>query len=167
MPRRLQRTARGFTIVEMIAVIVIAGVLSISVTATFSRRTFDESAVAEQARAWVSYAQKTAIAARRAARVQVAGSAATLQICQVEMSSTEVCPSPGTNFVALAGPTGAASLAAPAGVTLTSSSTFHFDSLGRPVDSSGTLLGVAQTLTITGGAVVTVTIEPETGYVHR
>jgi MSHA pilin protein MshC len=155
----------GFTLIELIAVIVIAGILAITAASTFNRRDYDGAAAAERIRSYVSFAQKTAVAARRATRVQVNGAGAiAMDICRESMSSTDVCPTPGTNWIALVGPDGLATLASPSGVTFSAGSAIHFDSLGRPASMAGVADTAAKTILVTSSTVLTLTIDPETGY---
>lgn len=160
------RECRGFTLMELIAVIVIAGILAVFASSGFSRRGIEAATYRERIQATVAYAQRMALANRRAVRVAVAGNALTLSVCSAGVGTT-VCDVAWNDLPA---PTGEASLAAPAAVALSlnglSTATFYFDSSGRPVDVNGAAVA-AQSLTATGDQGYAVTVEAETGYVRR
>jgi MSHA pilin protein MshC len=162
LPRPPSASA-GFTFVELIAVMIIGGILAAVATTTFMRSGFDAAALAERTQVSLSYAQKVAIAARRAVRVNVTGNVLTLAVCANAMATGTVCP---TTWTDLPIPSGEANLAASSSVSLTSLGTFYFDPVGRPVDATGTAV-VAQTVTATGHSTHIVTVEAETGYVRR
>ena len=156
---------KGFSVVELIATIVIAGILAVSAMNVFSRKDYDASATAAQLRSIVSYGQKTAVAARRATRVSVASGALVLEVCQGKMSSTEVCPAT-SSWVALPGPGGTASFTPHSGVSLTLGTAINFDTLGRPTDAAGVPVTLVSQIQIVADTTVALLIEPETGYVH-
>ncbi|WP_205617015.1 pilus assembly FimT family protein [Pelomicrobium methylotrophicum] len=144
---RAPRLAGGFTLVELVIVIVILGVLAVAVLPKFFERiTFDARAFHDQALAAVRHAQKVAIAQRRTVWVNVTASG--IQVCY-----DPGCGTPVTDPVR----GGALSVAAPAGVSLSPAS-FRFDGLGRP--STGV------SITVTGDVPRMIVVESETGYVH-
>ena len=55
--------ARGFTLTELVAVMLIVAILAVTATSVFDRRTFDTAAFADQTFAQLAYAQKVAVAA--------------------------------------------------------------------------------------------------------
>ncbi len=141
-------SARGFTLTELVVVIVIMTILSALAISRISTQGFDTEGFANRAIAMVRYAQKVAVSQRRTVAVVVTGN--NLKLCYVDTacSGGTVNEPPGAN---------AFSYDAPSGVTLSGSS-FTFSALGKP--SAG---GV---LTVTGDVARTITIEAETGYVH-
>jgi prepilin-type N-terminal cleavage/methylation domain-containing protein len=145
---------RGFTLTELVAVLVIVAVLAVSVTSLFSRRDFDTASFADQARIQLAYAQKVAVAARRTVTVTVLANTISLDMCPDAACGTPV-PVPS--------PQGEASFVrtAPAGVTIGPDATFTFRPLGD-TDLPGNL-----TLIVTGDGTRTITVEATTGYVHE
>ena len=146
MPAR--RTAAGFTLTELVVVIVIVTILSAFAISRINTQSFDTEGFANRAIAMVRYAQRIAISQRRTVFVVI--SATNLKLCYTDSTcATPVHEPPGTN---------AFSFNAPSGVSLSNMATFSFDSLGRP--SAG------GTLKVTGDVARNIVIEAETGYVH-
>jgi len=137
------RRIRGFTLTEMVIVLVMAGILAAVVIPQFSPQQTNASWFYEQVKSGVRYAQRQAVAQRRT--VYVVMNASTVSLCY-----DSGCSSPVNNFA-----TGAAyTLTAPSGVTL-APLTFSFNGLGQP--------SAAPTFAV-GGSTITVTAE--TGYVR-
>lgn len=151
---------RGFTLVELVMVLIILGILAVyAVPRMFSRSDFDARGLHDGTLAYLRYAQKTAVAQRRTVCAAIAGNAVSLRIATA--AGTYGC----TAGSVLNGPDGAAQLAGGRAVYgSVSSAAISFDALGQPVDSTGTALG-KQTITVTGAGRI-VTIEAATGYVH-
>jgi MSHA pilin protein MshC len=151
------RVERGFTLIELIMVIVILGVLAVVAaprllnTGDFYARGFHDETLS-----LLRYAQKTAIAQRRTVCVAFTGTSASLRIASA--ATTTTC---AANLV---GPKGEspATITARSGVSYNASPTdFTFDGLGQP--SAGQSIRVAS-----GGTPfsATITVESTTGYVH-
>ena len=143
----------GFTLVELVAVIVIAGILAaIAGPRFFNAATFAARGYADQASGVLRYAEKLAVARHATVAVQIDGSG--LALCATATNPcTDANPWPG--------PQGETPYRAnvPNGVTLAASTaSVSFDAQGRP--------GAGLTLTITGDTVRTLTVEAETGYVY-
>ena len=135
---------RGFSMLELVVVLVIVGVLAAIFVPRFTQPEIDATWYHEQVKAGVRYAQRQAVAQRRSVFVRV--QPATLELCY-----DAGCAAPITHIT-----TGAAYvLTAPSGVTLSPSTTFSFNGLGQP--------SAALTLNI-GGHLLNVTAE--TGYVR-
>jgi MSHA pilin protein MshC len=143
----------GFTLVELIGVIAIAGILAaMAAPRFFNAATFSSRGYFDAASGFLRYAQKLAIA--RHGNVAVLVSASGLTLCRV---NTTPCPTASQ----IPGPDGNTPFQAlvPNGVSLSGSVTsVSFDAQGRP-DS-------AAILTIIGDQTRTLTVEAETGYVH-
>jgi len=156
------RTQRGFTLGELIIVLVITGILA----AVAIPRLFDKSGFASRgARDFVAsalrYAQKSAVAMRRNVCVTVGTTSVTMTYAAAAgsaatCSANVVNPATGLPY---------SSTVYEQGATVSASTSLAFDALGRPLSAALAPLTAAQTITVTGYPTV-VTIEPETGYVH-
>ena len=160
---RNRRPQTGFTLIELIVVMVLVGVLAVFVaprinTADFSARGFHDETLA-----FLRYAQKTAIAQRRTVCVAFTATTATLTIDAA--AGTTTCPGG-----AMTGPRGETPATVPslppakmAGITYSifPVAGFFFNGLGQP--SAGQTIQVAN-----GGVAIAqaITVEAETGYVH-
>lgn len=161
----------GFTLVELILVLILVGILSLyALPRFFDRNTFDTRAFSDEARAMVRYAQKTAIAQNRPVFVNF--SSGRIALCFDAACTNPVrAPSSRPAVAACASSTTWMCEALPADVVIApANQIFYLNALGRPFksgdvdpNSSFTLLAI----TLTGsGFNSTITIEPETGYVH-
>lgn len=149
MTGRRPRAPAGFTLTELLVVIIVATVLSAYALSRINTVEFDNEGYANRATAMMRFAQKLAVSQRRNVRVAIASNSLSLCYGTTSCSGGSVLEPPGTNAFAYA---------APSGVTI-SGSAFWFDALGRP--SAG---GV---VTVTDGTTPrSITIETETGYVH-
>lgn len=151
MNRFPRRAAAGFTLTELVVVMIIATILSAFAIARINTREFDTEGFANRAAAMVRYAQKIAISQRRTVFVQADGN--TLRLCYTNPLCTLGCVTtvqepPGTDPFAY-------SPRAP--VTIANAS-FCYDPLGRP--SAGT------TFIVTGDVPRNITVAAETGYVQ-
>jgi MSHA pilin protein MshC len=145
----------GFTLVELVMVMVLIGILAVVVLPRLNDSAFSEYGYAEETLSALRYARQTAIAGN--AKITVAFASEGFRVCQADN-----CPATGGNY--LINP--ASGLPwdgsdkkrgkAPDDVSIaTGLGAVTFDGLGRP-SASGTLAIGSRTLTI----------EPETGYVH-
>lgn len=147
---------KGFTLIELVMVMVLIGILAIAVIPRFAdRRDFETRGFFDQSIAMLRYAQKVAIAQRTPVFVNVdAGSSS---MCLTYVADTG-CTSL-VNTVANPADQKRFRITAAAGVTLAASVSFSFSPLGRP--------SAAQSISMSGnGATQTITVEAETGYVH-
>ena len=135
---------RGFSMLELVVVLVIVGVLAAVFVPRFTQPEIDATWYHEQVKAGVRYAQRQAVAQRRSVFVRV-------QPALLELCYDAGCAVPLTHIT-----TGVPyALNAPSGVTLSPSTTFSFNGLGQP--------SAALTLNV-GGHLLNVT--GETGYVR-
>jgi MSHA pilin protein MshC len=144
---------RGFSLVELIVVLVVMGVLAVVAMGKFGERAgFEARGYLEQAQALTRYAQKAAIAQRRSVFVMI--NAGSLAAC-FDAGCAEPVKDPGTG--------GALSLPAAAGVAFgLAPGSFSFDGLGRPNPDGQYAVSVS----VSGGGSSNFTVERETGYVH-
>ena len=144
----------GFTLVELVVVLIIIGVLAVvAIPRLLDSQTFDSRGFNDQTLAALRYAHKAAIAQRRTVCVSFSASSVTLTMASVAGSST--C---NTNLVGPAGDSPFQITASP-GVAFTASpGNFRFNGAGQA--------SVGQTLQVSGES-NTITVEQETGYVHR
>jgi MSHA pilin protein MshC len=153
---------RGFTLMELVAVMAIVGILSVFAAAMFNRQAFDTARFARELEAVLAYAQKSAVAQRRNVGVAVGSGAVGFTICP----AFDSCVAP----INLPLPTqdGGASLPVPAGVTLTA--TVGGGAAGLPINFSFTPLGGIDrprlVLTANGEVSKSVVVESDTGYVY-
>jgi MSHA pilin protein MshC len=162
-PRRWVRSsasasARGFTLIELIMVMVMLGVLAVlAAPRILNRNDFEARGFHDQTLGLMRFAQKTAIAQRRSVCVAFTNNSITLTIASAEALTN--CANP------LNGPTGAAVLTAPANVTYTTPLpvAFRFDGLGQPLTGANT--AAPRTINVTNAA-GTISVEAATGYVH-
>lgn len=138
--------------VELVMVIMILGILAaVAVPRMLGRSSYEAYAYNDEVQAVLRYAQKTAIAQRRA--VYVVLTAGGLSVCFVDTTCATPVPSPHGTGAALSAP-------APAGTTVSPVTSFHFDGLGSPSFTSNL------TVTLAGADTRQITIEAETGLVH-
>lgn len=145
----MKRYQCGFTLAELVAVMVIAAILAVSATSLFDRRTFDTATYANEVRAQLSYAQKLAVAARRPVTVTVAGNAVALSMCPDFLCTLAAVPVVSPRAV---------SRDLPPNVTLTPDTSFQFNPNGTA--------SAAVTLTVSGAGNRNITVQPLTGYVQ-
>lgn len=141
-----RRSNRGYSLAELVIVIVIAAIMAALAIPLFNQPQIDATWYHEQVRSGVRYAQRTAVAQRRQVFVLVEAGPR-LALCYADPCGARVTElATGNDFV----------LNAPSGVALSiSASPLSFNGLGQP--SSGATVNV-------GGKLVTV--NAETGYVQ-
>lgn len=148
---------RGFTLIELVMVMVLLGVLAVFVAPRFNSSDFNARGFHDETLALLRYAQKTAIAQRRTVCVAFTTTTATLTIAAA--AATANCAGNP-----LTGPKGEspATITAKTGVAYNAlPASFSFDGLGQP--------SVAQTIQVASSGTpisLTITVEPGTGYVH-
>jgi MSHA pilin protein MshC len=156
---------RGFTLPELVATIVIMGILAaVAVPRLMSSKGFASRGFYDEAQAVVRFAQKTAIAWRRPIVVCVA-------LDKVSAISNSDCTAPvavmhpvnTTTALQSTAPEGVTLSAAVDGVTLPPVVSFSFDAMGRPSAS----IAVTLMSSITGDPVRQIFVAAETGYVSH
>lgn len=142
--------ARGFTLIELIMVMVLLGILAAyAAPRIFNRADFDARGFHDETLALLRYAQKSAIAQRRAVCVNLAATGVTMTMFANNPATGTCAAAPALNppFT----PTGGTGLAG-------SVAAFQFSPLGA------TDQGAAITVTVPNST--SITIEAATGYVH-
>lgn len=169
---RIADKLRGFTLIEMVMVMVIVGILAVVVVPRFfDANVFKSRGFADQVQAALRYAQKHAIAQHRNVCVavtssdlslKVAGTSGAAQPCNSNLVPPFTQPSTCTSSTyRICTPSSSITLTlAPA-----SPATFVFDALGKPWDAAGTTASAKKTINISG-VTNPIYVEPETGYVH-
>ena len=150
---RVRRAISGFTLVELVVVIILVTILAVVALPRLNTRTFDSVGFYDEVRATVRFAQKDAVAKRRTTCLAFTATSVTLTYSPsrtpVNCSADLVSPRGATPFV----------VAAASGVVFAPTpANFSFDPLGRP--------SLAQLITITGDGSRSFSVEAETGYVH-
>lgn len=156
--------ARGFTLVELIIVMVLMGVLAVvAAPRIFNTSDFYARGFHDETLALLRYAQKTAVAQRRTACVSFL--VAAVSTASLRTASAAAVPACDADLVGPRGDT-PGKITSRSGVNYSATpATLAFDGLGQPLDSSGGVLTAARTITV-GGSGRVITIEPVTGYVH-
>src|SRR3990170_4914673 len=145
----MKRLSQGFTLAELVIVIVIAAILAAIAIPQFNLREIDATWYHEQVRSGVRYAQRTAVAQRRCVFVSVTATKLSL------LYGDATCAITATPVTDLA-TNQAFELTAPTGVTLGAApNPFSFNGLGQP--------SAAASVSVNGK---TVTVNAETGYVQ-
>ena len=145
----MRRRARGFTLAELVIVIVIAAILAAIAIPQINFREIDASWFHEQVRSGVRYAQRTAVAQRKCVFVSVTATQLSL------FYGNPACAITATPVTELA-TNQAFVLNAPTGVTLSAApNPFSFNGLGQP--------SAAAVVSVSGK---TVTVNAESGYVQ-
>lgn len=137
---------RGFTLIELIMVVVMLGVLAVfAAPKVFNTGDFNARGFHDETLSLLRYAQKTAIAQRRTVCVTLKATEVTLTM-DTGATPDGVCDAPLTPPNTLRGGTGLAA----------TPSSFTYTGLGSPS------AGVSITIVNAGN----ITVEADTGYVH-
>lgn len=156
--------SRGFTLIELIAVLIVLAIMSVVGAASLSGTArAREAAAARQIRSDLAFARQLAVASGRPAWVTFSTSADTYTLLAQTGTTTGLAnaqtltdPATRSPFVIRLGE------GAYAGVDITAASfdggaTVGFDTLGRPISSTATLLAADGSVTLSGGTLITVT----------
>lgn len=136
------RTARGFSLIELVVTMIVAAILVAISLPYFADTESKATWFHEQVKAAVRYAQRQAVANRRNVYVFLTPQ-------QVQLCYSDPC-TPSSELTAY-------TLTAPSGVSISTTTSFSFNGLGRPS------VGSTFAFTVGGKAV---TVNAETGYVQ-
>lgn len=153
---------QGFTLVELVLIIVLVGLLSaIALPRFFNRTDYDSVSFVDQTKTALRFAQKTAIAHRRDVWVQIDQASGYICLTYVAVDANCTIAS-GTSVNAVSDPTDGKwyRRQAPTGVAFGASLSARFTALGRMIPTTN------QVINITGGIGGTINIDAETGYVR-
>ncbi|MBR7800059.1 GspH/FimT family pseudopilin [Undibacterium fentianense] len=157
-----QTQSHGFTMVELILVILLFGILSAIAIPKFTAKTdFDARGFYDQTQSMLRFAHKTAIAQRRPVWVQISQAAGIMCLTYVQVNVN--CQSDGGAPVYASGESNWYVQTAPTDLRFGSSPNFSFDALGRISTGTTINLSIFQNSSTLVGTII---IEAETGYVH-
>lgn len=142
-----EKLARGFTMIELIMVLVLVGLLAVFAASQLDTKDFESQGFHDETLALLRYAQKTAIAQRRTVCVALNAGGVGLTI-DTNVPPDLICDAA---LVLPNSPKGGSGLTAPV-------PSFHFTPLGSTDQAANVLV------TIAGSA--SITVEAATGYVH-
>jgi MSHA pilin protein MshC len=152
----------GFTMTELILVILMLGIMAAIALPSFTSKTeFDARGFFDQTQNMIRYAQKVAIAQRRTVWVQLDQTTGTICLTYVLVNTN--CASDGGVPVADPDELTWYKKTAPAKVSFASSMSFAFDALGRLNEVARQEIKVQQDVSVPFD---TIQVEAETGYVH-
>lgn len=172
------RRVNGFTLIELIGVLVIMSiVLFVAAPRFFDRNAFDVRLFEDRIQSMLQYAQKTAIAQNRNVYVRLNGSSVAL--CLDSACADKIAAPGGSNSgtAATSSQCGGSANAfwmcegIPAGIVYAATPAtagFFFNALGKPFNTAdGEGLTTRLDISLSAdGQVRRVYVEPETGYVH-
>ncbi len=176
-----RQRVRGFTIVELVTVMVIVGLLAaVAMPRFFQQDSFDARSFADQNIGMLRYGQKLAIAQNRPVFVQLNGSRIALCFNTACDAANRVLPPAGGNsgrsatMSACANTTVWLCEAPPNNISYSvpaDAAAFYFNALGRPFKASDaepvSSFPARVSIGISGGGMTrNIIVEGETGYVH-
>lgn len=150
----LNKQQQGFTVVELVVVMVLMAVITaVGMSRFASREPFAVQGVADQLVSGLRLAQATAIAQRRTVYLQLGATPATLLVCLDAGCSQPLAP-----------PGGGAWLLETQDVQLAAALNFSIDAAGAP--SFATAQTVQVSAAAGGSPAPPIVIEPRSGHVH-
>jgi MSHA pilin protein MshC len=152
----MNKSCSGFSMIELIVIIVIAGILTVSATSRLDFASHDAAGYAEIIKSSIRLAQKLAIAQRTTVTVNFEVNPCNGSLVNgVQVVGEQCDPLPNGVTVTILTNSGEPPPTALTNIT--------YDGLGRPTN-----ITAMTTITVSGGDVSRVIcLEPETGYVHE
>ncbi|HEY6773248.1 MAG TPA: prepilin-type N-terminal cleavage/methylation domain-containing protein [Oxalicibacterium sp.] len=146
----------GFTLVELIMVLILLGILSLFVIPRFfDRGTFDARSLGDEAQGMMRYAQKLAVARNSNIYICVGSN-------EIKLGIQNNCDP------AVLMSSGKPATLSHSDVSISPVMSFYFDGLGKPFNTASTAdLATTQFNLTIGGVTQSFYIEKETGYVHQ
>jgi MSHA pilin protein MshC len=187
---QIQRSAKpramGFTLVELITVMVLLGIVGALATARFfGRESYESSTYAEQITSMLRYGQKLAIAQNRPVyvRLNATGVALCFNSITCGLSTDQVLHPAGSNSASTSTKAACANNTQwfceglPTGITVSwtpsSLTGFYFDPLGKPFNLSdaypssvSTFANLPISVNSSASTSIAIVVEQESGYVH-
>lgn len=159
----------GFTIIELVVVMIIVGIMAFVAIPRLTDASFKEAGFHDAVLTTLAHARHSAIASRRYTCVTVTGSAGTVAVTRdTNDPDTLVTVSCATSVSLPGASSGCATnaICAPSGVTLNGGATTSliFSPLGQLATSTKAMAGSAASIGISNQA--SVTVQPQTGYVQ-
>lgn len=148
---------RGFTLLEIVVVLLLLGVLAAIVVPRLTGSTAAEAAFAERTAAALRYAQRLAVNSGCEIQVQVDAGADRFSVLRRSGGGDTACGSGGfSDAVRDPGGSGDFTATASGSVDVTQGLTMTFDAQGLPSPNGGSV--------VVGGR--SITVEADSGYVH-
>lgn len=171
-PKRRRLGQSGFTLIELVMVIVLLGILAIfAAPRIFNSGGFFARGFHDETLALLRYAQKSAIAQRRMVCATF-DTVSTPNTLVLTMENPTLTTTPVSCNVNVVGPRGEnpATVTARSDVTYSSATNFIFDGLGQPVSAARVALIASTNVQVANDGVAiskTIAVESVTGYVHE
>jgi MSHA pilin protein MshC len=164
LPIRRISYQRGFTLLELVVVILIMGLLTLNFAPhSLSLSTFYARGFHDETLALLRYAQKSAISHRRTVCVEFSGDVSvSLRISA--SAGTSTCTNALQGLVGGNASTAAVTAQSDVSYSVVPGN-FSFDGLGQPVDGSGALTATQSIQVV--NASNSITVEAVTGYIHE
>lgn len=158
----------GFTMIELIIVIMVFGILSVMVLPRFSGQVFEERGFHDAVKSVLQHARHVAVGSRRFVCVDIDAVTGVVALSRDVVAPEDVTSISCNSAVELAAPgancAGTNQVCAPAGVAIASNAArLTFDPMGRMVSAPG-VPGAAAVISITDQP--NITVVPETGYIE-